>query len=266
MAWDWGTAGGGAATGAVMGAAVGSAIPGVGTAIGAGAGALLGGVVGGIAGGEAKESAQELADIQKQAGRAAEIEAYKERRRQAIKEANEKAALKEYTEAGGLAIEQQQALAGLLGPEAQQAAIAQLEASPQFQAMLQQGEQAILANAAATGGVRGGNTQAMLAQFRPQLLSSLIQQQYERLGGMSAAGQQAAVQQANIGLGYGNLTMPLFGQQQAYAYGSMVNPAMTRYAWDTASTEALLGGLSGAARVAAAAAPAAGGQAEGGTV
>lgn len=96
----------------------------------------------------------------------------------------------QYQEAGLGALEAQQALAGLLGPEAQQAAIAQLEASPQFQSMVAQGERAILANAAATGGVRGGNTMAALAQFRPQMLSNIIEQQYSRLGGLSGMGAQ----------------------------------------------------------------------------
>jgi len=104
-----------------------------------------------------------------------------------------------FQEAGTAASEQQQALAGLLGPEAQQAAIAQLEQSPQFAAMLQQGEEAILQNASATGGLRGGNTQGALAQFRPALLSQLIEQQYARLGGLAGAGQSAAGNIAGLG-------------------------------------------------------------------
>ena len=101
--------------------------------------------------------------------------------------------------AGVDAVGMQRALAGLDGPQAQQAAIAQIEASPQFAAMLQQGENAILQNASATGGLRGGNTQAALAQFRPALLSSLIEQQYARLGGLAAAGQNAAGSVAGLG-------------------------------------------------------------------
>jgi hypothetical protein len=73
--------------------------------------------------------------------------------------------------------------------------------------MMQQGENAILQNASATGGLRGGNVQATLAQFRPQLLSQLIESQFSKLGTISglgqasAAGQAAAAQQtgANIG-------------------------------------------------------------------
>ena len=115
--------------------------------------------------------------------------------------------LKPYVTAGQGAIEGQQGLLGLSGPEAQQQAIAALEAGPQFQSMMKQGENAILQNASATGGLRGGNVQATLAQFRPQLLSQLIESQFSKLGTVSglgqasAAGQAAAAQQtgANIG-------------------------------------------------------------------
>jgi hypothetical protein len=105
-----------------------------------------------------------------------------------------------FASAGLDSLAQQRALAGLDGPEAQQQAIAMLEQSPQFAAMLQQGEQAILANASATGGLRGGDTQGALAQFRPQLLTALIEQQYARLGGLAGAGQQAAAQQGAFGM------------------------------------------------------------------
>lgn len=115
--------------------------------------------------------------------------------------------LKPYVTAGQGTIEGQQGLLGLAGPEAQQQAIAALEAGPQFQSMMKQGENAILQNASATGGLRGGNVQATLAQFRPQLLSQLIESQFSKLGTVSglgqasAAGQAAAAQQtgANIG-------------------------------------------------------------------
>lgn len=97
-------------------------------------------------------------------------------------------ALQPFQEAGTDALAQQRALAGLDGPEAQQAAIAMVEGSPAFEAMTRQGEQAILQSASATGGLRGGNVQAALAQFRPQVLSQLIDQQYGRLGGLAGAG------------------------------------------------------------------------------
>lgn len=100
--------------------------------------------------------------------------------------------LQPYVEAGQPALQAQQALAGILGPEEQQAAIAQLEGSPMFQAMARQGEEAILQGASATGGLRGGNVQAALAQFRPEMLNRAIAQQYERLGGLTTLGQRSA--------------------------------------------------------------------------
>lgn len=93
-----------------------------------------------------------------------------------------------FQQAGAQAFEQQQALAGLRGPEAQQAAISQVEQSPFLQAQIRQGEEALLQRASATGGLRGGNVQAALAQFRPQMLQQAIEEQYKRLGGFAGAG------------------------------------------------------------------------------
>jgi len=93
-----------------------------------------------------------------------------------------------YMTAGERAFEQQAALAGLSGPEAQRAALEGISTSPGFQETVRQGEEALLARASATGGLRGGNIQAALAQFRPQLLQSAIEQQYGRLGGLAGTG------------------------------------------------------------------------------
>jgi hypothetical protein len=102
----------------------------------------------------------------------------------------------------------------LQGPQAQQQAISALQASPQFQALQQQGENAILQNASATGGLRGGNVQAALAQFRPQILSSLIDQQYSRLGGLSSMGQLTNQNIASMGQASG-ARQAAAGQQTA---------------------------------------------------
>ncbi len=105
-----------------------------------------------------------------------------------------------YAEGGEQSLLAQQNLIGLGGPEAQQAAIDQLEQSPGFNAMVQQGEEGILQNASATGNLRGGNVQGALAQFRPQMLSNLIQQQFQNLGGITSLGQNAAAQTGNAGM------------------------------------------------------------------
>jgi hypothetical protein len=130
------------------------------------------------------------------------------------------ALLQPYVEAGTSALGQQLALAGVSGPEAQQEAIAALEQGPEFEALTRQGEEAILQRAAATGGLRGGNVQASLAQFRPQVLSSLIEQQYGRLGGLTATGQASAAGQATAAQTMGSNITNLLQQQGATAAGS----------------------------------------------
>lgn len=178
-------------------------LPGIGGAIGAG----LGGAI------EGRESISQASNVQQQAAQGG----IDEQRRQF--DAVQKL-LQPYTEAGTGALAQQQALLGLGAPGAQQQAITALQGSPQFAALQQQGENAILQNASATGGLRGGNVQGALAQFRPALLSSLINQQYERLGGLSALGQNAAAGVGNAGMSTGSNIATLLGRQgQAQAGG-----------------------------------------------
>lgn len=125
-----------------------------------------------------------------------------------------------YVNAGNGALAGQQDLLGLNGGGAQQAAIDAIENSSQFGALTQQGEEAILANASATGGLRGGNVQGSLAQFRPQLLAQLIDQQYARLGGLTEVGQNSAARTGVAGMQTGNNITELLGQQGAAYAGS----------------------------------------------
>ena len=133
--------------------------------------------------------------------------------------------LQPYTEAGIPALEQQQTLLGLKGPEAEQAAIARLTGGETFKALAQQGENALLQQASATGGLRGGNIQAALGQFRPQLLSSLIAQQYGRLGGMTSMGQASAAGVGAAGMETGTNIANLLGQQGAAEAGGILGEA-----------------------------------------
>ena len=107
--------------------------------------------------------------------------------------------LQPYAAAGAPALEQQQALLGLRGPEAQQAAIAGIEGGAGYQAQVRAGEEALLQRASATGGLRGGNIQAALAQFRPQMLQQEIEKQYGRLGGLTSLGQTTTQNLAQLG-------------------------------------------------------------------
>ncbi len=127
--------------------------------------------------------------------------------------------LEPYTDVGVAALEQQRYLAGLSGPEYQQYGMNVIEQSPMFTSLAKQGENAILQNASATGGLRGGNTQAALAQFRPQLLNQLIEQQYNRLGGLATSGQNSAVGVGTAGQNSSNQIINALGQQGAAQAG-----------------------------------------------
>jgi hypothetical protein len=143
------------------------------------------------------------------------------------------ALLKPYTEAGLPALEQQQAFLGLRGPEAERAAIERISSGERFQELTRQGEEALLQKASATGGLRGGNIQAALGQFRPQVLNQLIEEQYGRLGGMTTLGQRSAAGVGAAGMESGVNVANLLSQQgaaraggelgEAKAYGQLFN-------------------------------------------
>lgn len=108
--------------------------------------------------------------------------------------------LQPFVNAGGNALGQQQNLLGLNGAPAQQQALGAIQSMPYFQGLVKQGEDGILQNASATGGLRGGNVQDALARFRPQLLSQMIQQQFQNLGGVAGLGENAAAFTGNAGV------------------------------------------------------------------
>jgi hypothetical protein len=141
--------------------------------------------------------------------------------------------LKPYVEAGTPALAQQQALLGLGGPEAERAAIERIQGGVGFQESVRQGEEALLQRASATGGLRGGNIQAALAQFRPTMLREAIDQQYSRLGGMTSLGQQSAAGVGTAGMETGSAIARLQAERgaalaggelgQAKAYSGLLN-------------------------------------------
>lgn len=102
-----------------------------------------------------------------------------------------KTMLSPWTSAGTTALEAQKQLLGLGTPEQQAAEIGKIEKSPFFQSLAKQSENAILQNASATGGLRGGNVESALLQFRPSLLQQLVNERISQFGGLSANGQNA---------------------------------------------------------------------------
>lgn len=131
---------------------------------------------------------------------------------------------------------------GLNGGDKQQSAINGIQASPQFASLDRAGTEAILQNAAATGGLRGGNVQHSLYNARSDLLAQLIDQQYSRLGALSGAGANTGAQLGALGSNAANAISNLFGQQgAAKAGGALANGQM----WSSALTSltGLLGGI-----------------------
>jgi hypothetical protein len=179
-------------------------------------GKAIGSVVGGITGAKQAGKAAEAAAATQAAAAQAGID---EQKRQFDKLVE---LMSPYVTAGTGAMAEQQALIGLKGQEAQAAAVAQQEQSPIFQALTQQGENAILQNASATGGLRGGNVQVALSQFRPQVLNSLIEQQYNRLGGFTRTGQAAAAGQAEQGMASADSISNLLANQGAATAGGQI--------------------------------------------
>lgn len=126
----------------------------------------------------------------------------------ALADPNERARWQEYANAspyspGGTAVS-----AG----DAQQHAIDALKASPAFTSLYNTGSDTILQNAAATGGLRGGNTNNSLANFGSSLLASVIQQQLSNLGTVSGQGAQAGLGLGQISQNNANAQSTLYGQ------------------------------------------------------
>lgn len=120
------------------------------------------------------------------------------------------ALMKPYVDSGTGALAGQNDLLGLNGFDKQQSAIGNIENSPFFKSQYQQAENALLQNASATGGLRGGNTQEALADNRSNMLFQNVQGQLQNLSGVAANGQNAAA-----GLGGNGLQ---FGQNIAQGY------------------------------------------------
>lgn len=192
-------------------------------------GNAIGKVVGGITGASQQAKAAEAA-AQTQAGAADAGIAEQRRQFDMLTEL-----LRPYVEAGIPAMQGQQALIGLRGAPEQQAAISGLEQSPFFQSAIRQGEEALLQRASATGGIRGGNIQAALAQFRPQMLQNQIAQQYERLGGLTSLAQRSAAGQGAAGMETAGSIGNLLAQRgAALAGGQIAQGGLVRQAFGDA--------------------------------
>lgn len=109
-------------------------------------------------------------------------------------------------------------LLGINGPEKQQAALGIIQNSPVLARMIDQGTEGVLQNASATGGLRGGNTERGLADFRADAFNQVLQDQLQRLSGVSTLGANAVNSSANFGADMAsNIAALLSGQGQVKA-------------------------------------------------
>ncbi|QDZ07452.1 hypothetical protein FPZ24_08135 [Sphingomonas panacisoli] len=90
-------------------------------------------------------------------------------------------------------------LLGMNGNDAQGAAIAALKASPQFTSQYDTGLDAINQSAAATGGLRGGNTALAQSNFGAGLLNTVLGQQIGNVGGLVQLGSGTANSLGQLG-------------------------------------------------------------------
>lgn len=135
-------------------------------------------------------------------------------------------------------------LLGLNGDAAQQAGISSLQASPLYQSLFKNGQNTLLANASATGGLRGGNTQGALADFGRDTLSAVIQNQLQNLSGVSSAGQNAATQTGTFGANAANnISGLLSGSGTTQANAALANGQASAGAIN--SIVSSIGGLAG---------------------
>jgi hypothetical protein len=198
-------------------------------AVAIGGAALVGGI---YASNQASKAANNAAGAQTAADQAAIAE--QQRQFDQVRQL-----LAPYVTAGNGALTSQQSLLGLNGNGAQAQAISALQSSPLYTSALAAGNRNILANASATGGLRGGNTQAALGQYAPQLLSAVIQQQYGNLSGLTSIGQNAAAGVGNAGMQTGNSISGLLTAQGAAGAGNALAQGAAGVGYANALTNAL---------------------------
>ena len=123
-----------------------------------------------------------------------------------------------YREAGLAPLQAQQALLGLQGQPAADAAMAQFQQSPGYQFQMDEGQRAVESSAAAQGLLRSGATLKALQERGQGLANQDFGNYYNRLMDLSRLGQNSAAggaatagQAANAALGGANAQSSIYG-------------------------------------------------------
>lgn len=195
----------------------------------------------------AAQAAQQAGTLQQQAALAAE---------QGIQQRFEttQEMIRPQVEAGDIAREQQLQLLGLRGAEEQATAFGGLQESPSQRFLRERGQRELLQNAAAIGGLDGGNVREALVQRGVGFAQQDLENQLARLSGLSGAGQVATTNIGQLGAGAAQQAGQ-FGQAGAAAQASGILGAQQAAAQGTqqvlqlggAAIGAFTGGAGGAA-------------------
>ena len=131
--------------------------------------------------------------------------------------------LNPYIQGGGGAFDYQSALSGAMGNQAQADAYARYMQSPGQEYLRNQGEQAILRNSSATGGLGGGNVLQELQRHGIGLAAQDFANSFDRLGSLSQLGYGASGALAGL-QGQGGF----LGGEMAYGTGNTMAAGRTR--------------------------------------
>lgn len=117
-----------------------------------------------------------------------------------------------FTTGGAGAQQQQAALSGALGPQAQQAAFDAFTESPGQAFLRERGERALTRNAAALGGLGGGNVRAELQRQGIGFAQQDLERQFQALGAVANRGLSAGGILAGLGTTGAGLATQVGGQ------------------------------------------------------
>jgi len=137
-------------------------------------------------------------------------------------------------------------LTGLNGDEAFQSGLDDIRAGPLYQNLYRSGEEALLQNASATGGIRGGNMQTGLANFGADTLQQALMQQLSQFGNLAGMGMGATDSASAFGANStNNIANLLTNQGQIRAGGLLTRGGINNQLWQNAGN--LAGGIADSA-------------------
>lgn len=172
---------------------LGAIAPVVGTALGGPLGGAIGGGVSALLGGNSNKGAVSGANAAQQAAIAQAIQGFN------ANQATDTANFNPWIHGGQSAFGNELDLLGTNGNGPQGSAIDALKASPLYQSLFHNGQDTVLNNLSATGGLRGGNATGSLYNLGTDTLAQTIQQQIANLSGASGQGLNAAGQLGQFG-------------------------------------------------------------------